>query len=123
MYGYYYHAGKSWEDVRLWEATKDNEVKDYPIADFLKQDTYWNIGSFKDLAEEMKLVLKADYSYPIIIDDGGGLVDGAHRIVHAYLDGVDTIKAVIIRAEQFPEPDYDEEKAVKAVKEKEDAYK
>lgn len=113
MYGYYYHAGKSWEDVRLWEATKDNEVKDYPIADFLKQDTYWNIGSFRDLAEEMKLALKADYSYPIIIDEDGDLVDGAHRIIHAYLDGADTIKAVTIRADQFPEPDYDEYKAVK----------
>ena len=61
----------------------------------------------------MKLVLKADYSFPIIIDEDGSLVDGAHRIVHAYLDGVDTIKAVTIRAEQFPEPDYDEAKAVK----------
>ena len=112
MYGFYYKAGKTWEDVKLWEATKDNEVKDYPIADFLKQDTYWNIGSFKDLAEEMKMVLKADYSYPIIIDEQGELVDGAHRIVHAYLDGVETIKAVTIREEQFPKPDYDEHKAV-----------
>lgn len=108
MYGYYYHAGKIWEDVKLWEATKDNEVKDLPIADFLKQHTYWNIGSFKELAEEMKMVLKADYSYPIIINEQGDLVDGAHRIVHAYLDGVETIKAVTIREEQFPEPDYNE---------------
>ena len=34
MFGFYYRAGKSWEDVRLWEATKYNEVKDYHIADF-----------------------------------------------------------------------------------------
>ena len=108
MYGYYYRAGKTWEDVKLWEATKDNKVEDYPIIDFMQQDTYWNIGSFRDLAEEMKSVLKADYSYPIIIDEQGDLVDGAHRIVHAYLDGIETIKAVTIRAEQFPEPDYDE---------------
>ena len=116
MYGYYHRAGKFWEDARLWEATKDNDVKDFQIEDFLKQDTYWNIGSFRELADEMKMVLKADYSYPIIIDDKGDIVDGAHRIVHAYIDGVKTIKAVIIRAEQFPEPDYDEYKAVNGVK-------
>lgn len=116
MYGFYYHAGKAWEDVKLWEATKNNEVKDYPIADFLKQDTYWNIGSFKDLANEMKMVLSADYSYPIIIDEQGGMVDGAHRVVHAHLDGVETIKAVVIREEQFPEPDYDEYKNVQRLK-------
>ena len=60
----------------------------------------------------MKLVLKADYSYPIIIDENGSLVDGAHRVIHSYLDGVETIKAVVIREEQFPEPDYDEYKSV-----------
>lgn len=113
MYGFYYKAGKTWEDVRLWEATKGNEVKDYPIADFLKQDTYWNIGSFKDLAEEIKMVLKADYSYPIIIDEQGSLVDGAHRLVHAYIDGKTSIKGVIIRNDQWPEPDYDELKELK----------
>ena len=112
MYGFYYRAGKTWEDVKLWEATKDNEVISFAVADFIKQDTYWNIGTFKDLAEEIKMALKADYSYPIIIDEQGGLVDGAHRIVHAYLDGVETIKAVTIRAEQFAYPDYDEHKAV-----------
>lgn len=104
-------GGKAWEDVRLWKATKNNEVISFPVADFLKKDNYWNIGTFRELAEEMKIALKADYSYPIIIDERGGLVDGAHRIVHAYLDGVETIKAVVIRDEQFPKPDYDEEDA------------
>ena len=39
------------------------------------------------------------------------LVDGAHRLVHAYLDGKTYIKGVIIKNDQFPEPDYDEVKA------------
>lgn len=108
MSGFFYRAGKVWKVEKLWEVTKDNEVKDYLIADFLKQDIYWNIGSFKDLAEEMKLVLRADYSYPIIIDERGRMVDGAHRVIHAYIDGVETIKGVTIKDEQFPEPDYDE---------------
>ena len=31
MYGYYYKAGKSWEDVKLWEATKDNPQKELMV--------------------------------------------------------------------------------------------
>lgn len=108
MYGYYYKAGKSWEDVKLWEATKDNLQEDVNVESFLQQDNYWNIGSFLELAKEMMLVLNADYSYPIIIDEEYKLVDGAHRLVHAYLDGKTHIKGVIIRNDQWPEPDYDE---------------
>ncbi len=110
MYGYYYKAGKSWEDVKLWEATKDNQQESINIESFLRQDNYWNIGSFMELAKEMQLVLKADYSYPIILDEDNKLVDGAHRLVHAYLDGKTHIKGVIIRNDQWPEPDYDETK-------------
>ena len=115
MQGYYY-AGKYWEVVRLWEATKNNNLVDVNIDMFIKHENYWNIGTFKDIAEELKLVLNADYSYPIIINEKNEIIDGAHRIVHAYLDGMHTIKAVIIDNDQWPEPDYDESKAVKAVK-------
>ena len=110
MYGYYYKAGKSWEDKRLWEVTKDNPQEDISVESFLKQDNYWNIGSFTELAKEMKLVLDADYTYPIILDEEYKLVDGAHRLVHAYIDGKTHIKGVIIRNDQWPEPDYDEMK-------------
>lgn len=113
MYGYYYKSGKSWEDKKLWEATKNNPQEDINIESFLKQDNYWNIRSFLELAKEMQLVLKADYSYPIILDEEHKLVDGAHRLVHAYLDGKTHIKGVIIRNDQWPEPDYDETNEVK----------
>ena len=112
MHGYYYKGGKSWDVVKLWNATKDNPQKDINIETFLNQDNYWNIGSFKELAREMQSVLKADYSYPIILDEEYKLVDGAHRLVHAYLDGKTHIKGVIIRKNQFPNPDYDETKSV-----------
>ena len=112
MHGYYYKGGKSWDVVKLWNATKDNPQKDINIETFLNQDNYWNIGSFKELAREMQSVLKADYSYPIILDEEYKLVDGAHRLVHAYLDGKTHIKGVIMRKNQFPKPDYDETKSV-----------
>ena len=103
MYGYYYKAGKTWEDVKLWEATKDNPQEDINVESFLEQDNYWNIGSFKEL-------LKADYSFPVILDEEYKLVDGAHRLVHAYIDGKTHIKGVIIKNNQWPEPDHDENK-------------
>lgn len=111
--GYFYKAGKCWDCTKLWEATKDNPVEDVSVDSFIQQDVYWNFGTFKELAEEMKLVLNADYSYPVIIDEEHELVDGAHRIVHAYLDGVKTIKCVVIADNQWPKADYDETKAAK----------
>ena len=108
MYGYYYKAGKSWEDAKLWEATKGNPQEDVDVESLLKQDIYWNIGSFLELAKEMQSVLKADYSFPVILDEERRLVDGAHRLVHAYLDSKTHVKSVIIRDDQWPEPDYDE---------------
>lgn len=111
--GYFYKAGKCWDCTKLWEATKGNPVEDVSVDSFIQQDVYWNFGTFKELAEEMKLVLDADYSYPVIIDEEHKLVDGAHRIVHAYLDGVKTIKGVVIANDQWPEPDYDEVEAAK----------
>lgn len=108
MDAYYYKAGKSWKVDKLWDATKDNVQKGINVESFLNQDIYWNIGSFLELAKEMQSVLKADYSYPIILNEEHKIVDGAHRLVHAYLDGKTSIKAVIIRNDQFPKPDYDE---------------
>ena len=113
MAGYYYHAGKCWEVEKLWEATKDNPTEDLDVALFLNQNMYWNIGTFKQLAEEVKLALKADYSYPVIIDEDRLLVDGAHRLVHAYLDGVSSVKCVVIGKDQWPEPIHDEREAVR----------
>lgn len=110
MHGYYYKAGKAWEDVKLWEATKDNPQNDIDVESFLNQGNYWNIGTFKELAKEMQLVLKADYSFPIILNEDYKLIDGAHRLIHAYLDGKTHIKSVIIMNGQWPEPDYDEAK-------------
>lgn len=115
MAGYYYKFGKCWEVEKLWEATKDNPTEYVNVEAFMNEgmQMYWNIGTFKQLAEEMKLVLNADYSYPIIFDEEDCIVDGAHRLVHAYIDGVKTIKGVIITNDQWPEPDYDESKVAK----------
>ena len=55
---YYYKAGKTWEDVKLWEATQNNPQEDINVESVLNQDNYWNIGSFLELAKEMQIVSK-----------------------------------------------------------------
>lgn len=58
----------------------------------------------RSLLEHMRLVLAADTTYPIILDQSGRVMDGMHRVVKALLDGVSEIPAV-----QFiddPKPDH-----------------
>lgn len=104
----YYKAGKSWAVNKLWEATKENKVTNVKVESFLSKDNYWNIGNFRELAYEMHLALEADYTFPIIIDTENNIIDGAHRLVHAYIDKVEWVPAVTIWPDQWPEPDYDE---------------
>lgn len=108
---YYQRAGKVWKVSELIEATKDNPVQCISVEDFIEHDLFWNTPTLKDISRELKQVLDSDYSYPIIIDENNNIIDGVHRIIHANLDGIKEIKAVIIRDEQFPEPCYDEYKA------------
>lgn len=113
MYQFYQKAGKAWEVKKLWKVADKLPLTYIPVEKFIKQDVYWNIGTFRDYAEEFKRVLQADYSYPVLIGEDDEIIDGAHRIVHAYLDGVETLKAVVLHEKDFPKPYYDENKAVR----------
>ena len=113
MNGGYYSAGKWWQDEKLWKAAQGHETVGVNVADYIGLDVGWNIGSLQNFAIEAQKVLSADYSYPIILSEKGHIVDGRHRIVHAYMDGVETIRGVVLRDEDFPEPDYDEYEALK----------
>ena len=91
--------GKVWMVVDLIERAKDLPVKEIPI-DHLAID--FNIGGMRvrDFVAHMKLILEADMSYPIILDDEACLFDGRHRMAKALLEGHETIKA--IRFEKDP---------------------
>lgn len=104
MYQFYRKAGKIWKVEDLWKVTETLPLRYVEVQKYINQDVYWNIGTFRDYAEEFKYVLKADYSYPIIIGEDDEIIDGAHRIVHAYLDGVETLKAVVLSEKDFPRP-------------------
>jgi hypothetical protein len=55
------------------------------------------------VAERARDIFGADLSYPIIMTKAGDVLDGAHRIAKAYLQGERTITAVVI--EDYPPPD------------------
>lgn len=105
----YLKAGKFWKNETLWQAVKDKKPTSVPNR-FIMQECSWNIGTLYDFANEMKFISEADLSYPIILDINGNILDGAHRVIKAYLEGRENIDVVYIGDDEWPEPDYDEEK-------------
>jgi hypothetical protein len=55
------------------------------------------------VAEHARDILAADMSCPIVMTASGEVLDGAHRIARAHLEGTHTIAAVII--DDWPPPD------------------
>ena len=107
----YYRAGKFWRASTLWNAVRGKSPQRVPNR-YILQECTWNISSLQHFADEVKNVYEVDLNYPIILDMNGNILDGAHRVVKAYLEGKD-IDIVYLGDDEWPEPDYDEEKAVK----------
>ncbi len=107
----YYKAGKFWKASTLWNAVKGKYPQRVPNR-YILQECTWNISSLQHFADEVKNVQEVDLNYPIILDMNGNILDGAHRVVKAYLEGKD-IDIVYLGDDEWPEPDYDEEKAVR----------
>lgn len=108
----YYKAGKFWKASTLWNATKD-KIPQRVSNRYILQECTWNIGTLQQFANEVKNIQEVSLDYPIILDMNGKILDGAHRVVKAYLEGED-IDVVYLGDNEWPEPDYDEEKTVKA---------
>lgn len=56
------------------------------------------------MVDHVRLMNKADLSFPIILSAEGRVMDGMHRVAKAVLLGHTTIEAV--QFTQDPEPDY-----------------
>ena len=56
------------------------------------------------IVEYMRLIEKADMSFPIILSSDGRVMDGIHRVAKAVLKGYETIE--VVKFSQDPEPDY-----------------
>jgi hypothetical protein len=99
---------KTWDVERLWKLAKALPVIEVPLKDlghYLDRDCWFGgkTVTIKMVAEHYKKIEQADLSYPIILNEDGGLMDGTHRVVKAWILGQETIKAV--KFEKTPEPD------------------
>ena len=71
------------------------ESFDYPVAAFNMRSFPWNdITTYRDFLSHCKRVRDTDLSYPLILHCDGWIMDGAHRMCKAILEGKETIKAV-----------------------------
>lgn len=94
--------GREWTVTSLVEHAKDRPVLDIPLEHLCIAKSVRGVR-LRDFVAHMKLVLDADLTFPIILDEDGDIFDGIHRVMKALLEGQESIKAV--RLVQDPPPD------------------
>lgn len=102
----YRRGNKYWYATTLLRAVKDQELEtfDYPVAAYDMSNKFFSLENMDDFCWQVRRTLAADYEIPIILDDLGQVADGNHRLCHAIVDGVATVKAY--RLQTMPEPDF-----------------
>lgn len=86
--------GNEYSIARLIDEVKKLKPFDLPIAGLDLSDKIWNEKTIYEQAFNVKRVMDADLTKPIILDWNGGVADGRHRIIKAIIEGNRTIKAV-----------------------------
>jgi len=103
--GYY-----AWDVDRLVRLTAGFTPQKVPLGDIAELDEPISlegtegIPTYRQMADDFRLVQEADLSFPIILAADGRVMDGMHRVVKALSTGRETIDAVIF--EEDPKPDY-----------------
>lgn len=98
-----------WRTQRLWALAAGMPVKQVPLSDIPEFDLdCWFQGrhtpSIREVAGHARRIFNAELSYPVILNAEGQLMDGAHRLAKAWLEGATHIAAV--RFIETPEPDW-----------------
>ncbi len=90
-----------WHVPKLWRLGRLRPIKpilvDSIIASIIDEaNEHYN-------EEDWDKVFNARLRYPIILDQQQNVVDGIHRLIHAYLNGIREVRSVTI---YMPSPDY-----------------
>ena len=98
----------TWDVHRLWELAKDLPVKEISIESLslLDRNCWFNDDeppTVRRVVEHARKALDVDLDRPIILNVDGIVMDGAHRVVKALLEGRETVSAV--QFTEMPEPD------------------
>lgn len=97
-----------WQVERLWglaEGLPVVEMEPEAFHEWHRPEfgpTWLETASMAEYAGHIQRVLDADLSYPVIVSAEGNVMDGNHRLMRAFLDGV---KVKMVRFEETPEPD------------------
>ena len=102
--------GSYWSTATLFTHSKDLPVWDCPVASLRTDGFMWGdwARSPGGLEYHAKRMMDADVTKPIILDEGGVVMDGGHRIARALIEGRTTIPAV--RFQKNPPADRKEKK-------------
>jgi hypothetical protein len=99
-----------WRMPTIWAAAEGKPLTAVAIEALGILDTVaWFGGpnnilpTVRNIAEHARDILNADLSYPIIMTRAGDVLDGAHRIAKASMEGVHTLPAVVL--DEWPPPD------------------
>ena len=99
-----------WRMPTIWAAAEGKPAVSMAIEDLNVLDAVVWFGGPKNVqptirrvAEHAKDILNADPGYPIIVTTAGDVLDGAHRIAKAYMEGKPDIRAVVL--DDWPPPD------------------
>jgi hypothetical protein len=99
-----------WRTPTIWAAADGKPIVSVAIESLNMLDEVVWFGGPKDVQPTVRRVvahardiLDADLSYPIIMTRSGDVLDGAHRIAKAYLNGQQVISAVVL--DEWPAPD------------------
>ena len=100
----------AWDVHRLVELSAELPVFDMPLTEVRELDeAFWyggdgDVPTCRSVALHAKLIDETDLAHPIILSEGGRVMDGMHRVCKALNLGRAMITAV--RFETDPEPDF-----------------
>lgn len=100
----------AWDVDHLIELSRGLPVQEIDVASLSAIDSVYWIGAdgsaptVRILVNHMKLIEKADLSYPIILGSDAQVMDGMHRVAKALLEGTPTLLAVQFVVQ--PDPDF-----------------
>lgn len=99
-----------WRMPTIWAAAEGRPVVEIGVAGLrLLDEVVWFGGpknvepTVRRVAEHVRDIVGADLSWPIIMTRDGEILDGAHRVARAYLEGIATLPAVVL--DGWPPPD------------------
>ncbi len=102
---------RTWFVERLWVLAAELEVVTVPIESIAGIDEnvwFWDghHPTIRNVADRVRRVGEADLTYPIILSADGAIMDGAHRLALALVEGRQQVR--VVRFEKTPPPDVED---------------